>query len=133
MRFLEIRRNGRVPQPDDFGDFPALISRTLSDLTSDERHVLRSVSLLDAFSVPLATQAAGLTHDAAALRLTERPFIREDLTGLWPFHLHQVVRSAIRNAEDHTDDRWSEQDVGSHFVCPFLIDGVLCPAQRTFQ
>ncbi|MFE2693732.1 ATP/GTP-binding protein [Streptomyces mirabilis] len=110
MRFLEIRRSGRVPQPHDFGDFPALISRTLSDLTSDERHVLRSVSLLDAFSVPLATQVAGLTHDAAALRLTERPFIREDLTGLWPFHLHQVVRSAIRNATDQTDDRWSEQD-----------------------
>ncbi|MFM9812835.1 ATP/GTP-binding protein [Streptomyces scabiei] len=110
MRFLEIRRSGRVPQPDDFGDFPALISRTLSDLTSDERHVLRSVSLLDAFSVPLATQVAGLTRDAAALRLTERPFIREDLTGLWPFHLHQVVRSAIRNADDQTDDRWSEHD-----------------------
>ncbi|AJF70358.1 hypothetical protein [Streptomyces vietnamensis] len=110
MRFLEIRRTGRTPQPDDFGDFPALISRTLSDLTSDERHVLRSVSLLDAFSVSLATQVAGLTHDAAALRLTDRPFIREDQSGLWPFHLHQVVRSAIRNAEDHTDDRWSEQD-----------------------
>ncbi|GAA0357397.1 ATP/GTP-binding protein [Streptomyces turgidiscabies] len=110
MRFLEIRRNGRAPQPGDFGDFPALISRTLSDLTSDERHVLRSVSLLDAFSVPLATQVAGLTHDAAALRLTERPFIREDLTALWPFHLHQVVRSSIRTAEDRTDDRWSEQD-----------------------
>ncbi|MFC9035363.1 hypothetical protein [Streptomyces arboris] len=71
MRFLEIRRSGQVPQPDDFGDFPALISRTLSDLTTDERHVLRSVSLLDAFSVPLATHVAGLTHDAAALRLTE--------------------------------------------------------------
>lgn len=110
MRFLEIRRSGRVPQPDDFGAFPALISRTLSDLTSDERHVLRSVSLLDAFSVPLATQVAGLTHDAPALRLSERPFIREDLTGLWPFHLHQVVRAAIRSAEDRTDDRWSEQD-----------------------
>ncbi|MEU9489307.1 ATP/GTP-binding protein [Streptomyces decoyicus] len=110
MRFLEIRRSGRDPQPADFGDFPALISRTVSDLTTDERHVLRSVSLLDAFSVPLATQAAGLTHDAAALRLTERPFIREDPSGLWPFHLHQVVRSAIRHAEDHTDDRWSPQD-----------------------
>ncbi|NUK23492.1 ATP/GTP-binding protein [Streptomyces lunaelactis] len=109
-RFLEIRRSGRPPQPDDFGDFPALIARTVSDLTAEERHVLRSVALLDAFSVPLATQVAGLTHDAAALRLTERPFIREDLAGLWPFHLHQVVRSAIRNAEDHTDDRWSEQD-----------------------
>ncbi|MEU5234609.1 ATP/GTP-binding protein [Streptomyces anulatus] len=110
MRFLEIRRSGQVPQPADFGDFPALISRTLSDLTTDERHVLRSVSLLDAFSVPLATRVAGLTHDAAALRLTERPFIREDLTGFWPFHLHQVVRSAIRNAPDLTDDRWSERD-----------------------
>lgn len=110
MRFVEIRRSGREPQPADFGDFPALISRTVSDLTTDERHVLRSVSLLDAFSVPLATQVAGLTHDAAALRLTERPFIREDPAGLWPFHLHQVVRSAIRHAEDHTDDRWSEQD-----------------------
>lgn len=110
MRFLEIRRSGRVPQPGDFGDFPALISRTLGDLTGDERHVLRSVSLLDAFSVPLATQVAGLPRDAAALRLSERPFIREDPTGLWPLHLHQVVRSAIRNADDRTDDRWSEQD-----------------------
>ncbi|NUL14648.1 ATP/GTP-binding protein, partial [Streptomyces lunaelactis] len=110
VRFLEIRRSGRPPQPPDFGDFPALISRTVSDLTTDERHVLRSVSLLDAFSVPLATQVAGLTHDAAALRLTERPFIRDEPAGLWPFHLHQVVRSAIRHAEDHTDDRWSQQD-----------------------
>ncbi|WP_329371218.1 hypothetical protein [Streptomyces sp. NBC_01483] len=23
------------------------------------------------------------------------------------------------------------ETVGSHFACPFLIDGVLCPAQRT--
>ncbi|MFC4506078.1 MULTISPECIES: ATP/GTP-binding protein [Streptomyces] len=110
MRFLEIRRSGRAPQLADFGGFPALISRTVSDLTTDERHVLRSVSLLDAFSVPLATQVAGLAHDAAALRLTERPFIRDEPAGLWPFHLHQVVRSAIRHAEDHTDDRWSPQD-----------------------
>ncbi|MFF3343244.1 hypothetical protein [Streptomyces flavidovirens] len=107
---MEIRRSGRPPQPADFGDFPALIARTVSDLTTDERHVLRSVSLLDAFSLPLATQVAGLAHDAAALRLTERPFIRDDPAGLWPFHLHQVVRSAIRHAEDHTDDRWSQQD-----------------------
>lgn len=109
-RFLEIRRSGRPPQPADFGDFGALISRTVSDLTTDERHVLRSVSLLDAFSVSLATQVAGLTHDSAALRLTERPLVREDPAGLWPLHLHQVVRSAIRHAEDHTDDRWSPQD-----------------------
>ncbi|MCZ1001073.1 ATP/GTP-binding protein [Streptomyces mirabilis] len=111
MRYLEPRRGGRQPQVTDFDhDFPALIARTLSDLTAEERRVLRSVSLLDAFSVPLATQAAGMDHDAPALRLTDRPFIRESSSGVWPFHVHDLIRSAIRNADDGSDDRWSEQD-----------------------
>ncbi|MEU8949693.1 ATP/GTP-binding protein [Streptomyces sp. NPDC048489] len=110
-RFLELRRGGRIPQPGDFDhDFPALVARTLSDLTPDERHVLRSVSLLDAFDVPLATRAAGLAHEGAALRLTERPFVRDTPFGLWPFHLHGLIRSAVRNADDTTDDRWTERD-----------------------
>ncbi|MGW2255185.1 ATP/GTP-binding protein [Kitasatospora sp. NPDC001660] len=110
MRFLEIRRT-RTPEPADFDhDFPALLARTLQDLTPDERHVLRAVSLLDAFDLPLATKAAGMTHQAAALRLVERPFVREDQLALWPYHLHSVVRSTIRRADDHTDDRWSDQD-----------------------
>jgi hypothetical protein len=111
MRYLELRRDGGQPQVNDFDhDFPALIARTLSDLTVDERHVLRSVSLLSAFSVPLATQAADMDHDAPALRLSERPFIRESSSGVWPFHVHDLIRSAIRNADDGSDDRWSEQD-----------------------
>ncbi|MGA5363921.1 ATP/GTP-binding protein [Streptomyces purpurascens] len=110
-RFLELSRSGHTPQPADFDhDFPALVARTLSDLTPDERHVLRSVSLLDAFDVPLATRAAGLAHEGPALRLTERPFVRENPFGLWPFHLHGLIRSAVRNADDTTDDRWSEAD-----------------------
>ncbi|MEV7684051.1 ATP/GTP-binding protein [Streptomyces sp. NPDC088341] len=110
MRFLEIRRT-RTPQPADFDvDFPALIARTLSDLTPDERHVLRSVSLLDAFDLPLAVRAAGTDRDAPVLRLLERPFIRENAFGLWPFHLHALIRSTIRTADDHTDDRWSPRD-----------------------
>ncbi|MFJ2650349.1 ATP/GTP-binding protein [Streptomyces sp. NPDC087420] len=111
MRYLELRRGGRQSQVSDFDhDFPALIARTLSDLSANERHVLRSVSLLSAFSVPLATQAAGMDHDAPALRLTERPFIRESTSGVWPFHVHNLIRSTIRNADDSSDDRWSEQD-----------------------
>ncbi|MFF5476723.1 ATP/GTP-binding protein [Streptomyces sp. NPDC012935] len=111
MRYLELRRGGRQPQVTDFDhDFPALIARTLSDLTAEERHVLRSVSLLSAFSVPLATKAASMDHDAPALRLIERPFIRESPSGTWPFHIHDLIRSAIRNAEDGSDDRWSQQD-----------------------
>ncbi|GGN44965.1 hypothetical protein GCM10012285_28150 [Streptomyces kronopolitis] len=67
MRFLEIRRTGRGPQPADFDhDFPALIARTLSDFTPDERGVLRSVALPDAFDIPVATQTAGMQHEAPA-------------------------------------------------------------------
>ncbi|GGX29512.1 ATP/GTP-binding protein [Streptomyces chryseus] len=111
MRFLEIRRTGRTPQPADFDhDFPALIARTLSDLTADERHVLRSVALLDAFDLSLATAAAGLPHEAPALRLIERPFVRENVFGLWPYHLHGLIRSTVRSADDQADDRWSARD-----------------------
>lgn len=111
MRFLEVRRAGRTPQPVDFAhDFPALIARTLSDLTLEERTVLRSVSLLDSFDVDLATKAAGLPRHAPAMRLIERPFVREDPHGLWPFHLHVLIRSTIRHADDQTDDCWSAHD-----------------------
>lgn len=110
LRFLEIRRT-RTPQPEDFDtDFPALIARTLSDLTPDERHVLRSVALLDSFDLMLATRASGLAHQAPAMRLIERPFVRENAFGLWPFHLHGLIRSTIRSADDQTDDRWSTAD-----------------------
>ncbi|MEU7578685.1 ATP/GTP-binding protein [Streptomyces sp. NPDC041068] len=111
MRFLELRRSGHTPQPTDFDhDFPALIARTLSDLTAPERHVLRSVSLFSSFDIALATRAAGLPQQAPALRLIERPFVRETLFGRWPYHLHALIRATIRGADDQTDDRWSPAD-----------------------
>jgi hypothetical protein len=68
MRFLELRRTGRTPAPADFEhDFGALIARTLADLTPDERHLLRSIALLDAFDLDLATKSAGLTQQAASI------------------------------------------------------------------
>ncbi|WP_414170892.1 ATP/GTP-binding protein (plasmid) [Streptoverticillium reticulum] len=110
MRFLEIRRT-RTPEPGDFTHpFPALVARTLSDLPSEERHVARAVSLLDAFDETLAARAAGLPHQAPVRRLLERPFVREDAFALWPFHLHGVIRAAIRSADDQTDDRWTPTD-----------------------
>ncbi|MFD9537558.1 ATP/GTP-binding protein [Streptomyces sp. NPDC060010] len=111
MRFLELRRTNHTPHPADFDhDFPALIARTLSDLTPDERHVLRSVALFDSFDLNLATAAAGFQHEAPALRLIERPFVRENPFGIWPYHLHGLIRSTIRGADDHADDRWSPRD-----------------------
>lgn len=51
-----------------------------------------------------------MDHDAPALRLIERPFIRESRSGVGPFHIHDLIRSAIRNADDGSDDRWSRQN-----------------------
>ncbi|QIB49575.1 ATP/GTP-binding protein (plasmid) [Streptomyces aureoverticillatus] len=110
-RFLEIRRSGRTPRPEDFNcTFPALIARTLSDLTGEERHVLRSASLLDAFDLELATRAAGLTHQGPARRLVQRPIVTEDSYALWPYHLHGAIRTALRAADDHTADHWTPAD-----------------------
>ncbi|MEU6300765.1 hypothetical protein [Streptomyces erythrochromogenes] len=110
LRLLELRRAGRTPAPADFGtDFPALLTRTLADLTPNERHLLRAVSLLDAFDLPLATAAADLSHLTAAARLVERPLIRHDPFALWPYHLHALIRSTLRTADDATD-RWTDTD-----------------------
>ncbi|GAA1924217.1 ATP/GTP-binding protein [Streptantibioticus ferralitis] len=109
-RFLEIRRTGQIPVAADFDcTFPALLARTLSDLTGEERHVLRSASLLDAFDLDLATRAAGLTHQAPARRLVDRPLVTEDPYALWPYHLHAAIRSAVRS-DDHSEDRWTDTD-----------------------
>ncbi|MFF7889560.1 hypothetical protein ACH40F_53320 [Streptomyces sp. NPDC020794] len=111
LRYLELSRTGRVPTAADFdADFPALLTRTLADLTPDERHLPRAVSLLDAFDLPLATAAAGLSHLSAAARLVERPFVRHDAFALWPYHLHALIRSTLRTADDATDDRWTDTD-----------------------
>lgn len=108
--FLEIRRTGRTPVPADFDcTFPALLARVMSDLSAEERHVLRSVALLDAFDLDLATGAAGLTQQAPARRLTERPLVMQDPYALWPFHLHRAIRSAVHD-DAHSEDRWTEAD-----------------------
>ncbi len=65
--------------------------------------------MLDAFDLDLATQTAGLTHQAAARRLTERPLISENPYALWPYHLHRAIRSAVRD-DQHSDDRWTPAD-----------------------
>ncbi|WP_327228615.1 hypothetical protein OG229_38340 [Streptomyces platensis] len=59
-------------------------------------------------SVP--AQAAGTIHDAPALRLLERPFVHHNPFGLWPFHLHALIRSTLHTADGASDGRWSPRD-----------------------
>jgi len=111
-RYLSLYRNaGRMPAMHEFDyDFAALVNRTFRDLTTDERHMARAISLFDSFSIDLATAAAGLTRDAVALRLADRPFIEHDPSALWPYRLHNLVRSALRDADDIGEDSWSLGD-----------------------
>ncbi|MFF3129312.1 hypothetical protein ACFVRD_45570 [Streptomyces sp. NPDC057908] len=62
------------------------------------------------FDLGLATATAGLPHQAAAARLAERPFVRENPYALWPYHLHAMTRSTLRTADNATDDRWTDAD-----------------------
>ncbi|MEU6493441.1 ATP/GTP-binding protein [Streptomyces sp. NPDC046984] len=112
MRFLDLyRRRGRAPAANEFNlDFPALVARTFRDLSPETRRVLRSVSLLETFSVPLASAAAGLDHDAPAQDLVDRPFVDQDLDAPWPYRLHSLIRDAVREMDSTSDDRWTSAD-----------------------
>jgi len=110
--FLAIQGHGREPVPGDFEhEFPALVERMLRGLNGDERDVLRGASLLDAFSVALATAAAGMDREAAAARLVRRTLVLTDPAApLWPHYLHKAVRAAVRAAADTSDDSWTPRD-----------------------
>lgn len=112
MRYLDLyQRTGRQPDAGEFHyDFPALVARTFRDLSAAERQVLRTISLFDSFSVDLATAASGLTQDGPTLQLVERPFIDADPAAPWPYHLHDLIREAIQEADATAEDRWSPAD-----------------------
>ena len=112
MRFLDLyQRIGAVPGPGEFRwEFPALVASIVRDLSPGERTVLRTVSLLDSFTVELATAASGLPRDADALNLVARPFIIRESDALWSYRMHDLVRSAVREADSTTEDRWSPAD-----------------------
>jgi hypothetical protein len=112
MRYLDLyQRTGRQPDAGEFHyDFPALVARTFRDLSAAERQLLRTVSLFDSFSVDLATAASGLAQDGPTLQLVERPFIDADPAAPWPYHLHGLIREAIREADATAEDRWSPAD-----------------------
>ncbi|KUN16246.1 hypothetical protein AQJ11_40375 [Streptomyces corchorusii] len=34
----------------------------------------------------------------------------EDPYAIWPYHLHCAIRTALRSADDHAEDRWTSAD-----------------------
>ncbi|MEU5216847.1 ATP/GTP-binding protein [Streptomyces sp. NPDC020807] len=131
MRFIHLSAGPAAPTARDFdASFPAIVSRLFRDLQGDERQVMRAASMLDGFSVDIVTAGAGLSSEAAALRLTDRPFIQFDSMAQWPFHMHALVRSLVRDADRGLDDSWSTRDW--HNAAQRMLDQLALTA-RTAQ
>lgn len=111
LRFVSLTGRQQKPELSDFEiTFPSLVARVFRDLSREERQVLRGVSLVDSFDVELAISAAGQDSDGPALRLVQRSFVDYTAGGLWPYHIHELLRSHLHAADIGSDDSWSQND-----------------------
>jgi tetratricopeptide (TPR) repeat protein len=109
--FLDLLARGETPTVDDFGQpLPAVTVRILRDLSRDERDLLRSAALLDAFSLDMCRAACPHVPDSALLRFKDRPFLEMDPDRTWPYSLHSTLREAIRDADAGLRDSWSPRE-----------------------
>jgi acyl carrier protein phosphodiesterase len=103
-RYLQIIGSGMTPEPTDFaGGFPGLISRVLRDLESEERRLLRILSLLDSFDTELAVKVADLRSESIAFRLIQRAFVEFDEEAAFPYSIHRQIRQEMQQAVDSPD------------------------------
>ncbi|MEU5902493.1 hypothetical protein [Streptomyces venezuelae] len=62
-------------------------------------------------STDAAIITAGLPHTPPIIQPDAHHQSSETTTyALWPYHLHGAIRSALTEADDHTDDRWTPAD-----------------------
>jgi tetratricopeptide (TPR) repeat protein len=100
-RYMQIVGSGVTPTPTDFvGGLPGLVSRVLRDLESDERRLVRILSLLDSFDIELAVAIADLQTEAVAIRLTSRTFVDLDEDAAFPYSIHRLIRREMQVASD---------------------------------
>ena len=108
--FLELLSRRDEPTADAFGgSLPAVVARTMRDLTAAERKALRGVSLVPAFDVELAIAAGGV-DSAAARRLVRRTFVRRDDQAFFQYSLHAALRNAILAIDHELTDAWGDRE-----------------------
>ncbi len=104
LHYLQMVAADTAPDPDDFPTgFPELVTRVLRDLTSEERRLLRILSLLDSFDARLAAAIAQLPSEAAAIGLTNRAFVDVDETAPFPYTIHRLLREQVRQSDSGPD------------------------------
>ncbi|MET8676675.1 hypothetical protein ABZW18_03500 [Streptomyces sp. NPDC004647] len=91
------------------GSLPELVTRVFADLPENEREIARTASLIPRFDPDLmARVTGGLLGDAQ--RFCRRSLVSEDNHPVFPFRLHDAVRSAIANESVIHRGAWAPTD-----------------------
>ena len=121
-QFLELSATGEPADPAVFGEsLSSIVTRIMRDLDTDERNILRGVSLLDSFDLGLARAASGST-DAAINRFLGCSLV-DRVSGLaWPYTLHAQLKRCVQEKDHELRDAWSphEWSLAAQRVCDHL-------------
>jgi tetratricopeptide (TPR) repeat protein len=97
-------------EPASFGgSLPELVSTVLANLPSEDRDFARTACLLPRFDPELIAQAAGRLIGAARL-FCRRSLVMRDSHPLFPFRIHDAVRSAVAGESAETFGAWAAED-----------------------
>jgi hypothetical protein len=112
MRYMRLARtDGEVDVGEFQTTFAVLVDRIMRDLDEHECRLLEATSLLDHFDRELAVVAAGDgTMDADFERFVQRPFVVRASSSLWPYRIHDAVRSCVNEHADTAHGRWSRRE-----------------------
>ncbi|MEU1540329.1 tetratricopeptide repeat protein [Actinacidiphila glaucinigra] len=91
------------------GPLPELATRVFANLPRDERDLARAASLLPRFDEELIARASGETVGDAH-RLCQRTLVTRDDHPLFPYRLHDAVRSAIAHEPISNPGAWAPGD-----------------------
>jgi hypothetical protein len=96
--------------PADYGgSLPELVTRVFADLPDAERTIARTASLIPRFDPELVARVTGgLLGDAQ--RFCRRSLVTRDHHALFPYRLHDAVRSAIANEAVIHRGAWAAED-----------------------
>lgn len=131
--YLDLVTQGETPMPEDFGQpLPAVAARILRDLSDDERDLLRVAALVGAFDLDLLRAAYPGVRDSTLSRFQDRTFLEHDTDSYWPYSLHSLLRSALRDADTGLPDSWSsrERDQAAQHVGTYLQEMASAAARR---
>lgn len=109
--FAAIVGSGRSPEVEDFGGpLVAVATRSMRDLKSEERELVRAASLVARFDEDMLVAALPGVSRGRISRFLTRPFHSRDDEYQLPYSLHASLRDAIVDADEQLPDGWSSGD-----------------------